>query len=120
LLTAASAAIGGALAWWHWRGPWLAAVAILTTTLLTIAVLLPRVYAPVFAFLDGLMRKLLQAFTWLILGCVFLLVFVPGRLVLALRRQDPLARRPEPARATYWHDIARTTRDTAAQFRTQY
>jgi hypothetical protein len=121
LLTAACAAVGGTLAWWHWRGPWLAGLAVLTGSLLIIAIFLPRLYAPVFAVLDGLVRVLLQAITWFILGVVFLLIFVPGRLLLALRRRDPLARRPDPAAATYWHIATRPKSDDAAtRFRAQY
>jgi hypothetical protein len=40
--------------------------------------------------------------TRLLLGAVFLLLFVPARLVLRLAGRDPLARRLEPDAPTYW------------------
>jgi len=120
ILTAAAAAIGGAVAWWHWRAPWATALALVTSSLLLVAVFAPRAYAPVYRVLDGIVRGLLQAITWLILGLVFALVFIPGRLVLLLRRRDPLQRSPDPSCATYWSEVAKTTRDSAAHFRAQF
>jgi hypothetical protein len=120
ILTATAAAIGGTVAWWHWRSPWAAALACLTGALLVVALVAPRAYAPVYRGLDRIVRGLLQAFTWVVLGLVFALVFVPGRIVLTLRRHDPLHRRPDPACASYWHDVTRAARDTAAHFRAQF
>jgi hypothetical protein len=120
ILTAAATAIGGAVAWWHWRGAWTAMLAIVTGALLILAVAAPRAYLPVFRVLEGVVRGLLQSFTWLVLGLVFGLVFIPGRVVLALRRRDPLGRRPDPSRASYWQSVARSTKSAVAHFRAQF
>jgi hypothetical protein len=119
ILTAAAAAIGGAVAWWHWRAPWTAALALVTSAQLLIAIAAPRAYAPIYRVLDGLVRGVLQAITWLLLGFVFAFVFVPGRIILALRGRDPLARRPDPALVTYWQD-SRRPGDAAKHFRAQF
>ncbi len=121
LLTAAGAAIGGAVAGWHWRTPAAITLAILTGALLLLALFLPRVYAPVFRVLDGIVQALLQAVTWVLLGIVFALVFIPGRLVLRLRGRDPLdrARTNRKPRPTAWHAPS-PTRDPAERFRAQF
>jgi len=113
-LTAMSAAVGGVLAWHHWRGPWLATLAILTGALLLLALVWPRGYAPVFRVLDGAVHFLLQAITWLLLGAVFLVVFVPGRLVLAVRGRDPLE-----SRTSGWRETRKPS-DIARHFRAQF
>lgn len=120
ILTAAAGAVGGTSAWWRWGGPELAALAILTGVLLVLALAVPRAYAPVFAALDGMVRAALQGLTWVVLGLGFLLVFVPGRALLAWRRRDPLARRPDPAATTYWNDVPTQRPDPERRFRTQY
>ena len=43
--------------------------------------------------------------TRLILGVVFYTAFLFGRLFLLIRRNDPMQRRPDPSRSTYWEDI---------------
>ncbi len=40
--------------------------------------------------------------TWLLLVPFFYLCFVPGRLVQRLARRDPMRRRWDPARPSYW------------------
>lgn len=119
ILTAACAAAGGALAWWHWRGPWFAALALVLASLLVLAIVLPRAYAPVFAVLDGLVRLILQAITWTLLALVFAVVFIPGRVLLALLRRDPLDQHGGATQTTAWHAV-RITRKPDARFRTQY
>ena len=120
ILTAGAGAIGGAVAWWRWGGPWLAGLAIGTAVLLLLAIAMPRAYAPVFALLDGIVRTALQAFTWLVLGIVFVVVFIPGRVVLALRCHDPLQRRPDAKVPSYWCLVEKKTDDPAQRFRTQF
>ncbi len=93
-----------AAAFWWWRAPsvWTLALMAVTGALLLMAVVLPRAYAPVQAVFEALATLIARGVTLLLLGLVFALVFVPGRLVLALRRRDPLHRRREPGRTTYW------------------
>jgi lysophospholipase L1-like esterase len=58
-------------------------------------------------------RAILRAGAWLarvvgtvlsyvLLGAVYLLVFMPVSLILRLTRHDPLHARPDPSRASYW------------------
>lgn len=44
------------------------------------------------------------AMTWLLLMPLFYLVFVPGRIALALSGGDPLQRRKDKSATTYWCD----------------
>ena len=44
------------------------------------------------------------ALTWILLPLFFYLSFVPARIMLALRRRDPLGRRFPTALPTYWVD----------------
>jgi len=99
----ASLAAAAAAFWW-WRAPsvWTLALVVATGALLLAAVVLPRVFAPVQAAFEWLATLVARGVTLLLLGLVFAFVFVPGRLVLALRRRDPLHRRREPERTTYW------------------
>jgi len=89
--------------WWR-RAPSVGTLALVAVTaaLLLTAVILPRIYAPVQAALEWLGTLIARALTLILLGLVFVLVFVPGRLVLAAARRDPLHRRPDPVRTTYW------------------
>ena len=63
--------------------------------------------------LDRWRRKLGTAvatgLTWVLLTLLFLLVFTPGRLVLRLRRADPMRRAFPTSNATYW--VNRTDAD---------
>lgn len=120
ILSAASATAGGTILWRHTGAPAFAALAIVMGVVFVATLTAPRVVAPVFRVLDGAVRGLLQAITWLLLGTIFFLVFVPGRLVLFLRRRDPLERRPDARRESYWHEVAPSPRDPAAHFRRQF
>lgn len=93
-----------AAAFWWRRAPSVGTLALVTVTaaLLLTAVIFPRVYAPVQAAFEWLGSLLARALTLVLLGLVFVVVFVPGRLVLAVARRDPLHRRPDPGRTTFW------------------
>jgi hypothetical protein len=114
LLAAAAAAF-----WWR-RAPsaWTLALVALTGALVLAALMLPRVYAPVQAALERAASLLARVSTLLLLGLVFVFVFIPGRLVLALGRRDPLHRRPDPGRTTYW--LTADTPAEADRFRHQF
>lgn len=47
-------------------------------------------------------RIVSTALTWILLVPVFLLIFVPGRVILKLRGEDPLCRQFPTGAATYW------------------
>jgi hypothetical protein len=70
-----------------------------------LALVLPRVWAPIQSALDRVIRAVLAGLTWLLLGVVFIAAFVPGRLLLAALRRDPLRRAREPMRTSYWEPL---------------
>lgn len=94
-----------ALGWLRWHTPLSLGLLILATTLLALAVFAPRVFAPIQAVLERFGRLVAAAFTWLVLGTIFLLIFVPGRLLLVFLRRDPLQRKPDPNRTSYWDPL---------------
>lgn len=118
LLGPALAVAFTALGWLRWRTPWSLWLLILATALLALAVLAPRVFAPIQAVLERFGRLVAAAFTWLLLGAIFLLIFVPARLLLFILRRDPLQRKPDPRRTTYWEPLPPST--GPSHFRRQY
>jgi len=106
------------LGWLRWRTPWSLGILLLATALLALALTAPHAYAPLQATLERIGRYAAAAFTWIVLGLVFLLIFVPGRLLLAVLRRDPLHRRPDPHRSTYWEPLPPTA--DPARFRRQF
>jgi hypothetical protein len=98
----ASLAVAGTVAIWAWRrGPVPAALAGVAAALALIAWVSPAHYAPIQRALDRGVHLLLTGLTWLLLGLVYFLVFTPLRFLRDLRGRDPLARRADPAAATY-------------------
>ena len=93
----------------RWETPWSFGILTLATLLLALALLAPQVYAPIQTVLTRLGRAIAVGFTWSLLSLVYLVIFTPGRLLLALRRRDPLQRRPDPARTTYWEPLPPAT-----------
>jgi hypothetical protein len=55
----------------------------------------------------------------LILGLVYLVFFTMIRLVAALFREDPLTRKIEPEKKSYWHDLEPRSADPK-RFEKQY
>jgi len=96
-------------AWVRWETLWSLGILTVATLLLGLALLAPRTYAPIQTALTRLGRAIAVTLTWFLLGLVFLAIFIPGRLLLALRRRDPLQRRPDPARTTYWEPLPPAT-----------
>jgi hypothetical protein len=105
LLGPAFAVAFTALGWWRWRTPASLALLLFAGALLLLALFAPWLFAPVEQLLRRFGRLVAIAFTWAVLALVFLLVFVPGRLLLLLLRRDPLHRRPDPRRASYWEPL---------------
>ena len=89
----ASLACGGTFALWAWRGGLLpAAFAGLAAALALLAWISPARYAPVQRALDRCVHLVLTAFTWLLLGLVYIFVFTPLRFLSALTGKDQLQR----------------------------
>lgn len=63
---------------------------------------IPAAFARLEQFGRWLGRAVATALTWVLLVPVFYLVFVPGRLILLARGQDPLCRQFPTRLRTYW------------------
>jgi hypothetical protein len=103
---------------YHWHSFWSLALLLLAAAMFCLALVWPRAWAPVQAALDRFARGVAAVLTWILLGAVFVGCFIPGRLLLALLRRDPLHRAWEPARSTYWETLPRS--DSADRFRRQF
>jgi len=102
----ATLACVGACALFAWRGGVGPAIATgVTGTLALLAWFIPHGYAPVQLCLDRVLHFVLAAFTWVLLGLFYLLVFVPLRLWRGLIRHDPLRRRSDPKATTYLQPV---------------
>jgi hypothetical protein len=100
-LQTTSACVGTFLIWW-WRGGTVpAALALVAGGLALLAWVAPAHYAPVQRTLDRALHLGLVALTWALLGVVYFLVFTPLRFFRDRLGRDPLARRRDPAVATY-------------------
>ncbi len=90
----------------------------IAAVLLVIVLVRPRWYAPIRGFSARLGRWAAAGLTWGLLTPFFYLVFVPGRIVLALRGRDPLEREFPTDKPTYW--VAHPPRQGTQQYRKQY
>jgi hypothetical protein len=100
-LQSSLAALGATCLWLWLRSPVSATVALVAGSLALLAWVSPPLYAPVQRLLDGFVHLLLTAITWLLLGLIYLTVFVPLRLGRALSGHDPLRLRSDPSAASY-------------------
>jgi len=97
--------------WMLYRSGWTSTGGIVFagvgTALILLGLAVPRSLAPVHGFWMGLALVLGWINTRIILGALFYTVFAVTRLALALARKDPMHRRPDRARGTYWTDLPR-------------
>ncbi len=99
----------GALAW-HRAAPVAAAAGWTAAGVVAAASLIdPRVLRPVYLAAAIVSFPIGFVSSYLILGAVYYLVLTPVGLMMRLSGHDPLARRFEPGRTTYWksRDAAR-------------
>lgn len=85
-----------------------------------LALLAPRVWRPVEAGIDRIVRMLLGGLTVVLLGAVFVLIFMPARLALGLMRADPLNRSFAPGQKSYWSPLKRADDAGARRFETEF
>lgn len=105
-ISGAAVAMGiTAFGWHRWHTRWSLGLFFLAAAMFGVALALPRIWAPFQAVLDRLVRGVVVAVTWLLLGIVFAACFIPGRLVMAVLRRDPLCRMREPARDSYLNPL---------------
>lgn len=114
----AIALVVAASVWLRWRTSWSFLLMAAAAAMFGLALVLPRAWAPVQAALDLVIRAVLAALTWLLLVVVFAAAFIPGRLLLAALRRDPLRRKPAPERDSYWEPLPPS--GGAGRFRRQF
>ena len=81
--------------------------AVIFTSVGIFALAAPRRALPIYRAWMALGSALGRVTTPIVLTLVFLLVFTPIRLLLVLLRRDPLERRWDPSRRTYFHERPR-------------
>ena len=87
-----------------WRGhmgaiPWLVGAA---PVLAVLALVAPVALWPIHKVWMPLAKGLARVITWLVLTLAFYLVFTPYAVILKLLRKDPLDRKIEKDRDSYW------------------
>ncbi len=96
---------GTLLFWWKHGGPVAATIAITAALLALGAWVAPALYAPLQRGCDHVLKVLLTALTWLLLGFIYLTVFTPLHLWWKIRGRDPLQRRADPQARTYLQPV---------------
>ena len=94
-LQATLAVAGTSLFWWKHGGMVAAVIAIVAVLLALGAWTAPALYAPVQRGCDHVLKLLLAALTWLLLGLIYLTVFTPLHAWWRIRGRDPLQRRSD-------------------------
>ena len=119
-LLLASCAVAGA-AFWCWRFPHALVFTLLAATiaLWLAAAFVPKWHRPVHRAMEGCLEGCLKLLTWLLLGVVYAMVFTVGRILMLALRKEPLKRRLEPGRESYWEVPARPS-DKEASYLRQY
>jgi hypothetical protein len=94
---------------YFWGRPiWALAVLGLALLVLGSGLFLPPVYHLLEKFEILLAEGITRLILWTVMMPFYYLVFTTGRLVLLLRRLDPLQLKHNPEAVTYWREFART------------
>jgi hypothetical protein len=102
----ATLAVAGTLLFWWKHGGTVAAVIAIGATLLALgAWVAPAFYAPVQRGCDHVLKMLLAALTWTLLGFIYLIVFTPLHVWWKIRGRDPLRRRSDTQARTYLQPV---------------
>jgi hypothetical protein len=104
LQCAVTAAIATLLTWWLGRYRMGLCVYGFSAVILICGLLAPKAFAVLERLGQKLARLLALALTWILLMPFFYLCFAPARLILALMGKDPMQRRLERNRGSYWVD----------------
>ena len=100
--------LGGACLVWAgilwWRGKpsaavWLAGIG---PALALIALAVPQALRPLHSVWMPAARAVAHAVTWIFLTLAFYLVITPYGIIMRMTGKDPMERKFEPARASYW------------------
>lgn len=117
VMAGACAVIGGVRSWLV--GGFAPTFFYIAAAFILTGVVYPRALKPVY---DGWLRFALVVnwvMTRVLLTIAFYGMITPARLVLLLRRQDPLRRKWEPDSPTYWQD-AEPQPDSLDRYRQQF
>ncbi len=93
-------------------------VCVLATVVLLSGLFVPPVFAAIERFGAWLGKAVGLALTWILLVPFFVLCFIPGRLILAVRGVDPMQRDLNKKTQTYWTSTPR--RASPDYYRKQY
>jgi len=98
--------LAGAAAWlaWHGRLGWALACLGASVVIALLAFLAPRLLAAPNRLWFRFGKLLHAVVSPVVLGAIFFLMLTPIALLMRLAGRDPLARRRDPARASYWKD----------------
>jgi hypothetical protein len=93
--------------WWHRTGArWAGGLLVATATLALASILSPRIAQAVDRFFKATTRHALRATTFVLLGAVFVIIFVPGGLLRRLRGTDPVRKHDAKNCESYWQSVA--------------
>ena len=84
----------------HVVGP--IAVVVIATAIAFCGFFIPPAYAAIERFFFAFGALVAAALTWILLVPVFYLVFLPARIILTLKKSDPMKRACPSDEATYW------------------
>ena len=101
--------IGAVLGWrlgWFAAGEWLVPVILWGTGLLSaiLAFVRPRWLLPLYLLLTAISAVIGPVVATVVMGAIFLLVFVPLGLIFRLRGRDELHLKIDPGAITYWEN----------------
>ena len=104
LQCAVTAAVATLLTWWLGRYRFGLCLYGFSAVILICGFLAPKAFATLERLGQKLAHVVAMALTWLLLMPFFYLCFAPARLILKLTGKDPMHRRFERNRNSYWVD----------------
>jgi hypothetical protein len=102
ILRSGAMLLGSSLVWWRTHAEWATGLVGLAAILVVLALGFPRAYRPIGGVLEALERGVVKAVSWFLLGLVFFIIFVPGRVFAALSGRLLRFRSRSERKDTYW------------------
>jgi len=94
--------IWAAILFWRGHAGPVRGFLIASPVLLLLAALVPEALRPLHTVWMPVAKGIARALTWVLLTAVFYLVFTPYGMIARLLGKDPLDRRIDRARSSYW------------------
>ena len=94
--------VWAAVLWWRGKTapvPWLIGA---SPVLVLLALTIPAALRPIHMVWMPVSRGIARALTWLLLTVVFVLVFTPYGMIMRAMGKDPLERKIDRNRSSYW------------------